>query len=176
MKKIISGIVLITILAIFTISYADTLAIDVTTDKSQVGKGEKVSVNIDWHENMQAVDFILQYDNTKVKLIGAGQDLSEDYYNNNEQFGKISVVWASLDDSEKSNLSFEFETIESGNAEFKVIVDGGFANAKLEIPDDYTEGVASIEITEFNFIILGIIIVAIIVIAIIVVLIIKMKK
>ena len=133
-KKIISSFIFIlAMIAINTISMGYVLNLDVKADKEKVNIDEEVKVTIDWKQNMQAADFILKYDNDKFEFVNI--NIEDTFYTVEDS--KVRIAWVSIDNTDKTSMEVTFKAKKSGKAEFEPVIDGGFANGNVEIPEKY---------------------------------------
>ena len=149
-NKIITIVMLL--ILIFTVNqvYAESLNIEVKPDKEKVKIEDEITVTVDWKEKMQAADYILKYDNTKLEYVKASV---EDTYINKTKAGQIGISWFSSDNTDLTQMTFTFKAIEEGEVELELQVDGGFANGKLEQPEGYNvdaNGKTTVKITKEN--------------------------
>lgn len=167
-NKILKILILVLMIILFMQIeiFASELTLNITTDKQEIKEGNKFTITVDWTEEMQAADFYLKYDSEKLKFIKA--DISEDYMNSEDK-GTIKTAWVSLDDTNKTKISYTFKAKASGITEFKTEINGGFATGELKIPDKYKEGYLSIEIGQQSFGVKALKIVLIVVIAFVVI-------
>ena len=137
----------------------EELSISVSTFRSKYETGEEVPVIVNWSKGIQATDYILQYDASKLEFIGAA--MSEDYYCL-EGEGEISVSWASFEEEDVQGMEFTFKAISEGDAEIRVIpenaatgdLDDTFSyNAVGEtikiIPNDYVKAESGIQVDDY---------------------------
>ena len=152
MKKIaiLLSVMMITLAFSINYAYAINLSLEVKLDKQTAQIGEEITVTVDWKEKMQAADYILKYDNTKLEYVKASV---EDTYINKTKAGQIGISWFSSDNTDLTQMTFTFKAIEEGEVELELQVDGGFANGKLEQPEGYNvdaNGKTTIKITKEN--------------------------
>jgi len=166
-KIMVSAFLLITIfiinLLILNPVYADTLKLNITSDKEEIKNGEEIKIKVSWNQEMQAADFYLNYDVSKLEYIKS--DIDDVYINNDSKEGKIKTAWFSIDDSKKTSIEYIFRIKNNGQVKFTTNVDGGFATEKMEVPDKYQDGeliIGTQENNTFIFFIVGIVIVIII--------------
>ena len=131
--------------SINSIIFASTLNLKIDTNKEKIKKGEEVNVTVSWSEGMQAADFSLKYDTNKLEYINC--DLEEVFINNNIEAGEIKTAWFSMDNEDKTKITYTFKAKKSGKAEFETITNGGFATGNLEIPSQYNEAKSTISIS-----------------------------
>ena len=159
MKKIFLKIVAIAIACILLVQLnifaSYNLTLETKTDATTYAVGGTVNVTVDWTEEMQAVGFILRYNSKKLSFEEA--PISEDYYaisevtasgTSEDTYKDISVQWA--DGTSKTNITFKFKAIASGNATISVVNANAFSNANIQQPEqiDYTtKGSKTIKIT-----------------------------
>lgn len=123
--------------------FANTLTLNISTNKQSVKAGEKFKVIVSWKQGMQAADFYLKYDSEKLKFIKT--DISDDYINSKEN-GKIKTAWFSMDDTDKTKIEYTFKAKKSGIVEFETKINGGFATGELKVPSKYEEGKLEINV------------------------------
>ena len=173
MKKHIFIILIISVfLILLNVNvFAKTLNINVVPNKEKVEVDEEVTITIDWTDGMQAADFFLKYDNTRFEFVS--MDIEDTFYKvDNSQ---IEIAWFSIDNIDKTSIQATFKALKSGKADFKVEIDGGFADADVIRPDDYTINNSSVKVNGISFgEILPIIIVLVIIILIIII--VKFRK
>lgn len=165
-KLIVSAFLLFTIfitnLLILNPVYADTLKLNITSDKEKIKNGEEIKIRVLWNQEMQAADYCLNYDASKLEYIKS--DIDDVYINNDSKEGKIKTAWVSIDDSKKTSIEYIFKIKNNGQLKFTTNVDGGFATENMEVPDKYQDGELTIGTQENNtfiFFIVGIVIVII---------------
>lgn len=137
----------------------ENLDISVSTFSLDYEIGEEVPVIVNWSKGIQATDYILQYDASKLEFIAAA--MSEDYYCL-EGEGEISVSWASFEEEDVQGMEFTFKAISEGDAEIRVIpenaatgdLDDTFSyNAVGEtikiIPNDYVKAESGIQVDDY---------------------------
>lgn len=136
MKNIIKAMLLfisiITIIPIVT--FASTLTLKVITDKSQYKVGDIVTATIDWKEKMQAASFVIRYDSDVLEFKSSSV---EDTYYSTDTKGEILVNWFAMNDSELTNIKFEFKTLKIGNTDISIKNVDGFADGNIKSPTDY---------------------------------------
>ncbi len=173
MKKNIFVILIISVfLILINVNvFAKTLNINVISNKEKVEKNEEVTITIDWQDGMQAADFLLKYDNTRFEFVS--MDIEDKFYK--VENSKINVAWVSIDNTDKTSIQATFKALKSGKADFNVEIDGGFANADVIMPDDYSINNTKVKVNGISFEeILPIILILVIIIVIIFV--VKLKK
>lgn len=172
MKKILSITFLLMIILLNSVVYALTLNLDITSNKEKVDVDEEIVVTVDWKEEMQAADFILNYDSSKFEFVNI--DIENDFYTIKDN--AIEIVWFSLDETDKTSISVTFKALNPGKAKFSTEIDGGFATGELVIPDNYNTNSTTVKVNGFTTgnIILGV--VAVIVLILIGVFILKRTK
>lgn len=166
-NKLIKTIILALMIILFMQIeiFANTLILNITTEKQEVKVGDKFKVIVSWDKEMQAADFYLKYDSEKVEYIEA--DIADDYINSEDK-GQVRTAWFSMDNTDKTQIEYTFKAKKSGRVNFETSVDsGGFATGNLQIPNRYKEGNLTIEISQ-NPIITVITIAGIIIIALII--------
>lgn len=135
--------IFITIVAIFTLIilqssvFANELTLTINTDKKEIKVEDEIKIKVSWDKPMQAADFELNYDTKKVEYIKS--DIDDVYVTNNEE-GIIKTSWASLDNTDKTEIEYTFKVKKSGKAKFTTTIDGGFATGELKIPTKYNDG------------------------------------
>ena len=135
MKKVLI-IVIFVLLCAFLANYvyATSLLLEVKADKETVEIGENVTITVDWNEKMQAADYILKYNSSKLEYVSAS---IEDTYLNKTQKGQIGISWFSSNNQDLTQMTFVFKAIEKGDAELSVQIDGGFSDGQLNVPGNY---------------------------------------
>ncbi len=133
--SLVLAIFLIIFLGITTTVNAATLTLKTTADKKDLKVGETVTVTVDWQEGMQAADFILNYDSSKVEY--QSSSIGDDYLTNDSANGKVKIVWISLNDKDMTKMTFTFKTKAQGTVKFSSKIDGGFATGEMVQPDSY---------------------------------------
>ena len=135
MKKVLI-IVILVLLCGFLVNYvyASSLLLEVKADKETVEIGENVTITVDWNEKMQAADYILKYNSSKLEYVSAS---IEDTYLNKTQEGQIGISWFSSNNQDLTQMTFVFKAIEKGDAELSVQIDGGFSDGQLNVPGNY---------------------------------------
>lgn len=144
-QKILLILLFLILITVSTRVLADTLTVTTTAAQKEINIGDTTTVTVNWVENMQATDFILNYDNAKLKL--KSTTVPEGNYVNEN--GKIKVMWYSSSQvaEEKKEFTFTFEGIVAGEAKVEFTVDGGFATGSLETPEEYNLEAAKTTIT-----------------------------
>ena len=150
MKKtaILLSVMMITLAFSINYAYAINLSLEVKLDKQTAQIGEEITVTVDWKEKMQAADYILKYDNTKLEYVKASV---EDTYINKTKEGQIGISWFSGNNTDLTQMTFTFKVIAKGTAEVSVQVDGGFSDGQMQVPESYdveTSGKKTITLTE----------------------------
>ena len=149
MKKLkitfIIGMMISIIMALTSVVKAESLTITPSASSSTVKKGENVTITVRWSKAMEAADYVLNYDSSKMQFVSASIESS--YYSVGS--GKVKVAWASLDGNSLSSMSFTFKAlVDSGSASFNVSIDGGFSDGNLVRPDSYnTNATATVNLT-----------------------------
>lgn len=160
MKKRISFIVLLFLITFSTISFGNTLDLNLKSNKDNIKKGEKVNIIVEWKEGMQAADFSLIYDNSALKFLSS--DIENFCKTSNNE---IEVAWFSVDNTDKTSLNFEFEALKTGKTTLSTKINAGFADKDLNVPDNYNNSSIEINIkNSFSFIFVFIIILIIVII------------
>lgn len=151
--------------SINSIIFASTLNLKIDTNKEKIKKGEEIKVTVSWSEAMQAADFSLKYDTNKLEYVNC--DLEEIFINNNIEAGEVKTAWFSINNEDKTEITYTFKAKKSGKAEFETIINGGFATGNLEIPSQYNEAKSTISISNnlMVYIVVSIILIIIILIA-----------
>lgn len=134
-QKILLILLFLTLITVSTRVLADTLTVTTTAAKKEINIGDTTTVTVNWVENMQAADFILSYDNSKLKF--KSTTVPEGNYANKD--GKIKVMWYSSSQTpeDKKEFTFTFEGIAAGEAKIEFEIEGGFATGSLEKPNEY---------------------------------------
>lgn len=153
MKKVKQNIVVIILIFViisFMINstYANTLNIELNSNKQNVKIEENVTITVDWKEKMQAADYILEYDETKLEYVSAS---IEDIYINKTQEGQIGISWFSTDNKDLTKMTFTFKAKEAGETQIVAQIDCGFADGQLKQPDSYDtkeKGQVTLKITK----------------------------
>ena len=153
-------------------SKAETLVLNVISDKDKIDVGDEITVTVDWKQKMQAADFVLNYNQDKFEFIGS--DIEETFYK--ADTSKVKVVWVSIDDTDKTKISFKFKALRSGNAKFSATVDGGFATGTLAIPESYKMGDTMVVVNKTIAEKIGAIAIGVVVVAIVFGIILTRKK
>ena len=135
MKKVLI-IVILVLLCGFLVNYvyASSLLLEVKADKETVEIGDNVTITVDWKEKMQAADYILKYNSSKLEYVSSSV---EDTYINKTQEGQIGISWFSSNNQDLTQMTFVFKAIEKGDAELSVQIDGGFSDGQLNVPESY---------------------------------------
>ena len=135
MKKVLI-IVILVLLCGFLVNYvyASSLLLEVKADKETVEIGDNVTITVDWKEKMQAADYILKYNSSKLEYVSSSV---EDTYINKTQEGQIGISWFSSNNQDLTQMTFVFKAIEKGDAELSVQIDGGFSDGQLNVPGNY---------------------------------------
>ena len=173
MKNKVLKIVILTLMIINLIQiavFANELTLNIATDKTETRVGDKIKVVVSWDQGMQAADFYLNYDSEKLKFIKA--DIEKDFINS-EKEGQVKTAWFSADNTDKTQIEYTFKAKESGTAEFKTKINGGFATGELEIPNKYKNGKLTIEIAKQSLIIRILKVLVVVIIVVVILLIIK---
>ena len=138
----------ITIITIILIAYlqisifASTLKLNLMANKEKFEIGEEVKITVSWDKGMQAADFSLIYDSKKLEYLGS--DLEEDFVNNEN--GEIKTAWFSLDNTDKTQIEYNFKAKKSGKVEISTRINGGFATGNLEVPKEYENAKLKIDV------------------------------
>lgn len=153
MKRKIFKISIIAIICILLLQMnifaSNNITIETTTNGNSYAVGGTVIATVDWGVEMQAVGFTLRYNSTKLSL--KETSVNDNFYNisdpildeiSGDYYTDVGVNWASLDNNKKTNITFTFKTLASGNATIEVnnAEPSKFANENLESPEqvDYT--------------------------------------
>ena len=148
--------ILIIFLLSFNSVYADTLNLNITSNKEEIKNGEEIIIKVSWNKEMQAADYFLNYDAKKLEYVKS--DIDDVYISNDVNQGIIKTAWFSMDDSKKTSIEYTFKVKNEGQLKFTTSINGGFATENMEVPEDYKDGELVIESSENNsfiFIILG---------------------
>ena len=162
--------ILIIIAAIFTLIilqssvFANELILTISTDNREIKVEDEIKIKVSWNKAMQAADFELNYDTTKVEYVKS--DIDDVYVTNNEKQGIVKTSWVSLDNTDKTEIEYTFKVKKGGKAKFTTTTDGGFATGELEIPSKYKEGELVLKISG-NYTIIYVIAIVVIIIIII---------
>ena len=123
-KKIISILMLLImisasisslILPIYAAS--EVLNVNVATDKIDYELNETVTVTVNWEKDMQAADFELQFDASKLRFSTCS--LTEDYYNLYSA-GRLLISWADDNETSIKEVTFTFTTLAKGETTINV--------------------------------------------------------
>lgn len=146
MKKNIlkMSIIMLMMLVISITSLANTLTLDIKSDKKIVVVGEEVKITVLWDRGMQAADFSLLYDSELLEYVKA--DVSDDFINS--QPNKVKTAWFSLNDEDKIQIQYTFKAKKSGKVEFSTVINGGFATGELELQENYNNGNLTLKIED----------------------------
>lgn len=106
----------------------EPLDVQISTNKVNYNLGEKVNTKISWDKGMQATDFEILFDSSKLKLNNSS--IGEAFYNLVEP-GRIIVSWASFEEIDTTEINFEFTTLGTGKTDI-VILPENFANGELD--------------------------------------------
>ena len=123
----------------FAVYLKDLVILDVSTDKTSYSIGEDVVCTVSWDKNMQVAEYKLEFDFSRLTFVESS--INEDYYNYYEDYympnvGVISVNWASLDETDLTEMNFTFKSISEGSAKFNVYP-YQFATGDLDNVFDY---------------------------------------
>ena len=141
----------------FAMYLKDHVILDITTNKTRYAINEIVVCTVSWNRNMQSAEYRLKYDSSKLSLVGASID--EDFYYI-AGYNEIFVNWASLNETDLTEMSFTFNTISEGSATFNVypyefatgdldnVFDYSAYDHAITIDSDYIKDYASIQ-TDF---------------------------
>ena len=135
MRKALIGFVMFAvIMSMSIISNATTLTLSTSTSAEEVEVGKTVTITVNWNEKMQAADFILNYDSSKLEY--QSSSIPEGFIKASN--GKVKVVWFSSTGTENlEKATFTFKAISEGNVILGTTIDGGFSTATLTQPDNY---------------------------------------
>lgn len=136
MKKISITLILL-IISIFMISnvvLAYNLDLNLSTDKTDVKVGDKVTVTLTLSQGMQAADFSINYDNNLLQFENAS--LGKNFYSTKVP-GKITCSW--FDTKDTTQFTFTFIAKSSGTARFTTTTEN-FYNGNLQAASSYNEG------------------------------------
>ena len=135
MKNVLISIVLFAVIVSFTtVSNALTLVLTLNSSAPKINVGSDVTVTVEWKEGMQAADFILKYDNSKLEY--QSSSISDSFLRVTN--GEVRIAWFSTSGNEdltKATFTFKGKTV--GDAVFSTQIDGGFTNKNLIQPDEY---------------------------------------
>lgn len=126
----------------------EKLNVDISTDKTAYNFGDKVTTTVSWDKGMQATDFEINFDASKLKLESASID--EDFYNLVEK-GRILVSWASFEETDIQEITFKFSAIGDGQAEILVLPEN-FADGDLDTDFIFTEAKQVITIEKSGYV------------------------
>ena len=165
MKKIVYSLVLVLILLVSMSGFvkAEMLTLNVSSNKDNVDINDEITITVDWKQPMQAADYVLNFDQGKFKFVSS--DVDETFYKVDNS--KLKMVWVSVDDTDKTKMTFKFKAIKSGKAKFSATVDGGFATGELVVPESYKMGDTIVNVNLTGIEKFGGIVIAVIVIAVI---------
>lgn len=159
MKKKILTISIITIISCLLIQLnvfaGYNITIETKTDKETYAVGGIVKVTVDWGKELQAADFRLRYNSTKLELLEENYNKLETTVDetSGDSFTNIRISWSAMDENnKKSNITLRFKALAAGNASVSVLDSetNDFSNGNLERPEqvDYTtKGTKNIRIT-----------------------------
>ena len=135
MKNVLISIVLFAVIVSFTtVSNALTLVLTLNSSAPKINVGSDVTVTVEWKEGMQAADFILKYDNSKLEY--QSSSISDSFLRVTN--GEVRIAWFSTSgDEDLSKATFTFKGKTVGDAVFSTQIDGGFTNKNLIQPDEY---------------------------------------
>lgn len=131
-------VVIFTLIILQSSVFANELTLTISTDKEEIKVEDEVKIKVSWNEAMQAADFELNYDTTKVEYIKS--DIDDIYVANNEKLGTVKTSWVSLDNTDKTEIEYTFKIKKGGRAKFTTTINGGFATGTLEMPTKYNDG------------------------------------
>lgn len=171
-KKSIACLVLFSILIIILFPlcnnvYAETLKLNITSDKEEIKNGEEIKIKVTWNKEMQAADFYLNYDSNKLEYLKS--DIDDVFISDNVKEGKIKTAWVSMDESKRTSIEYIFKIKNNGQLKFTTSINGGFATENVEVPNGYNEGELIIGTQENNnyiYIAIGVIFIILMVIII----------
>ena len=126
--------------------FASTLTLKVSTNQSKYEVGENVVATVNWAEKMQAASYKIKYDSDILELKSAS--IANTYYNV-DTVGEISINWASMEEKDLTNMTFEFLTKKTGSATISIKEVEAFADGNMKSPEDYnitSDGSISISI------------------------------
>lgn len=126
----------------------EKLNVNISTDKATYNLGDKVTATVSWDKGIQATDFEINFDSSKLKL--EDSTIDEDYYNLVEP-GRILVSWASFEEIDIQEITFEFSAIGDGQAEI-IVLPENFADGNLDTDFIFAEGKQTITIEKGGYV------------------------
>ena len=127
-------VIMLSILMQSKVKAVGELGINVTSNKTKVENEAEVELTVKLSEGMQAADFYLEYDGSKLEYVSAENEEMSKYMGVNN--GKLVVAWFSSSNEDKTEFKIKFKGKEAGETEIK-LVPKGFATGKLEKPTSY---------------------------------------
>lgn len=132
----------------FSVRIGEKLNVNITTDKTSYNLGDKVTTTVNWDKGIQATDFEINFDSSKLKLESSSID--DDYYKLVEP-GRILVSWASFEEIDIQEIEFEFSAIGDGQAEI-VVLPENFADGNLDTDFIFAEAKQVITIEKSGYV------------------------
>lgn len=118
-----------------TFNLIEPINIEISTNKVNYNLGDTVTTKFSWDRGIQATDFEILFDSSKLKLNTSS--IGEDFFNLVEP-GRIIVSWASFEEKDITGIDFEFSAIGSGETEL-VILPENFADGELDTDFLFTD-------------------------------------